>query len=296
MNPFNQYNETDRLRKVIIGRYDTYSRVPEYIERVNPEQEKGLPDINQLRREMENFRIALIKEHVDVLTPEPVGKFVYDQLTPRDIGVTIGNRFLLCNMTKKSRRYEAAGIFSYLNQQVEKEPNVLVPDSPAALMEGGDIVVDKGMIFVAQTERTNKEGIDYVTRNFGKEFNVIPIQTQSKKKGENILHLDCIFLPVGEKHALIYENGFKDIPLEIRGNYELIPINHNEQQALVTNVLSLSKKKVISRKHETAKRVNAVMMKKGIEVIELPFDAAPSTGGSFRCCTLPLERESREIN
>jgi N-dimethylarginine dimethylaminohydrolase len=290
MSQFFQYNETDDLKRVIIGRYDTYCHEPAYIERVNPEQLKGLPALEQLKLEMDGFRNALEQEGVEVLIPAPVGKFVYDQLTPRDLGVVIGDKFLVCNMARKSRRYEVAGILQYLDTESEKEPDVFIPDSPFMLMEGGDIIMDRGVLFVAQTSRTNREGIQYIKNTFKEEFRVVPVGTKSSAEGEDVLHLDCIFNPVGDRYALVYENGFRELPKEIQQNYELIEISRSEQQALATNVLSLSKTKVISRNHPDCERVNRLMEQKGLTVIRLPFDAVPSTGGSFRCSSLPLER------
>lgn len=287
MTNFHQYSETNRLCQVILGRYDTYCRVPEYIERVNPEQRKGLPTIEKLKDEMEKFRAVLEDEGVEVFIPEPVGKFVYDQLTPRDLGVTIGKRYLICNMSKKIRRYEVAGIFKFIDQLAEQEPNIIIPDSPTALMEGGDIIIDKGKIYVAETNRTNQEGIEFLEKTFGDEFKVIPIQVNSEG---NILHLDCIFNPAGNGYALVYEPAFTKIPSEMKADYELLPVTRAEQQALATNFLSLSKNKVISSKN--TKRVNALLKERDIEVIEIPFDAVNATGGSLRCASLPLVRRT----
>lgn len=290
MSNFAQYNETDTLEQLIIGRYDTYSSEPAYIERVNRAQEECLPSYQQLQEEIDAFHNTLQQEGIEVLIPDPVGKFVYDQLTPRDIGVTIGQKFLLCNMFHKSRRYESAGIFKYIDKKSDNEPEILIPDSPDILIEGGDIIVDKKRIFVGLTERTNKEGFKYLQKTFKNEFEIIPIKVKSRQEGEDILHLDCMFNPVGKRHALIYEEGFKNLPAAIHSNYNLIPITRKEQKELVLNLLSLSKTKVINRKHTKAERINSMLRDIGIEVIELPFNAVTSTGGSFRCSSLPLRR------
>ena len=100
------------------------------------------------------------------------------------------------------------------------------------------------------------------------------------------MHLDCSFLPVGDGHALIYPDGMRDIPAALRETYDLIEVTRDEQQRLGTNVLSLAPDCVISRQDST--RINAEMRSRGIEVVELPYSEPPKTGGSFRCCTLPL--------
>lgn len=288
---FSQYNETDPLTRVIIGRYEGYRKAEEYVEIVNEEQKKGLPEVGQLKTEFDDFQKAMENHGVEVITPEYVGKFVYDQLTPRDIGFVVGNKFVLCHMKKASRRYEAAGIFKALNEISGAGMDILIPEDYDTLLEGGDVMADKGNLFVGLSQRSNEKGYEFLKHHFGDEFNVVPLHCKSLDKGENVLHLDCTFNPVGENLALIYKQGFETIPDEIRNNYEWIEVQDNEQAVLATNVLSLDEKTVISRNHPKCKRVNDEMRKHGLEVIEIDFNGAPATGGSFRCCTLPLYRK-----
>lgn len=287
---FRQYAETAPLEKVIIGRYEGYRAVEEYTELVNESQKRGLPSEGQLRAEFEGFRKALEQEGVEVLIPEYVGKFVYDQLTPRDLGVTIGRQFVLCNMVRASRRYEAAGIFKYLLQMQGPEPTVLLPPSNDILLEGGDIIVDKGYIFVGISQRTNQAGYEYLKQQFESSFEVVPVYCRSLNEGQDVLHLDCTFNPLGHKHALIFPGGFRELPQPIRDQYDWIEVSAEEQAALGTNVLSIDPKTVISRRHSSCLHINAAIREAGLRVIELPFDGAPATGGSFRCCSLPLHR------
>lgn len=291
LNTFSQFSETDTLKKVIIGRHQGYAEDEAYIEIVNEEQKKGLPQQGQLKEEFENFRNTLEERGVEVLIPERVGPFVYDQLTPRDIGVTIGDRFLICNMVKASRRYEVAGVFRYINQMQGKEPAIALPPDQDILVEGGDILVDKGNIFVGLSQRTTERGFEYLDDQFGADFNLIPVRCRSLEEGQNVLHLDCTFNCIGEDHALIYAEGFQVIPEEMR-QYRWIEVSAEEQGLLGTNVLSLDKKTIISRDHPKLKNLNNRIREEGFEVIEIPFDGAPATGGSFRCCTLPLVREA----
>lgn len=288
-NRFQQYSETDRLTKVVIGRVEGYKKVEEYIERVNASQKNELLSLGSLQKEFEIFAETLKAHGVEVLRPNYVGKFVYDQLTPRDIGVTIGDKFVICNMAKSSRRYEVAGIFEHILSVDGPEPTILIPPEPTMLLEGGDIIVDKEHIFVGLTSRTNSEGADFLKQAFGSEFDVGTIQCKSQ-----ILHLDCVFNPVGKNHALIYPDGIERIPEAIASNYTLIEVTQNEQQALATNVLSLSPERVISREHPDCRRVNQKMREAEIQVLNIPFDSAPATGGSLRCCSLPLIRVPKD--
>lgn len=290
MHQLSQYNETDPLKTVIIGRYEGYRANEAYVEVVNESQKRGLPTENELKPEFDQFRSELEKRGVEVLIPDYVGEFVYDQLTPRDIGITIGHKFVIANMVKRSRRYEVAGIFNYLNQATGPGPPILIPSERDMLLEGGDIIVQNGRIYVGISQRTNQQGFEFLQHHFSRDFEVIPVHCRRLEEGEDVLHLDCTFNPVGKYHALIYPNGFREIPPSIRQNFDWIEVTYEEQEMLSVNVLSLDEQTVVVRDHPKCERVNREMETIGLEVIRLPFDGAPRTGGSLRCCSLPLVR------
>ena len=120
------------------------------------------------------------------------------------------------------------------------------------------------------------------------DYEIVPIYLSGLADGEDVLHLDCSFLPVGDGYALIYPGGMREIPAVLRETYELIEVTREEQQVLGTNVLSISPTCVVSQ--PTSTRINAEMRARGIDVLEVPYSEPPKTGGSFRCCTLPLHR------
>lgn len=285
---FSQFNETDTLKTVIIGRWEGFHEDEKYSNVLNEKRDN--PSTNQLKTEFEAFQKALEENGVEVLIPEYVGKFLYDQITPRDVATVIGNQIVICNMSNSSRKYEIAGIFPLIRDYVGDEPTMLIAPVDC-LIEGGDIMVDKGRMIVGLSQRTNIKGYEWLLDNFTNKMEVIPVYLTDLKKEEKVLHLDCAFNPVGENSALIYMDGIKPIPDFFEKEYDLIRVNKDEQQALATNVFSISKDLVIARDHPQSKRVVGEMRQRGIEVIEIPFDGAPSTGGSFRCCTLPLVRE-----
>lgn len=165
-------------------------------------------------------------------------------------------------------------------------PVIHVPEE--ILIEGGDVIIHEGFIYVGISERTSRGAVDFLAHKFP-QFEVIDIPLRSRRSGHEILHLDCAFMPVGNKKALFYPGGFEEVPPAISRRYDLIEVTDKEQKELAVNVLSLSPQTVVSR--SSASRVNALLRDAGLEIIELDFDEAPKTGGSFRCCTLPLRRE-----
>jgi N-dimethylarginine dimethylaminohydrolase len=249
-----------------------------------------MPTKEKSKEEFSAFEDAMIKEGIEVLheVPCPPESAVVNQSYSRDIGFVIADTFYISSMARPSRINEWHSIASLIERMPE-ERVVKVPQNLVA--EGGDIVVDKGHVFVGISQRTTKEGFDYLSgqvTDSGLKF--VPIYLRSLTEGADVLHLDCAFVPVGEDSALIFEQGMDEIPEEIRRNYNLIAVTEEEQQELATNVLAISPSRVMAR--DSAHRANDEMSKHGIEVIPIKFDQAPRVGGSLRCCTLPLVRAS----
>lgn len=280
-------SETGRLRSVIIGYPDNFHQVPPAI--INETQKQyyfgpNRPTRERVMAELDGFKQTLTSHGVAVLQPEQLDG-VPDQLMTRDIGVVIGDTFVVTKMARESRRDEWLGLLPILDQ-IGTQRVIKVPDD--IVLEGGDVIVDNGRLFVGLSQRTGPEGAAYLASRFP-QFEVVPVPLKQLVDGENVLHLDCSFVPVGPRNALIYPDGLAQMPAAIAEEYDLIEVTKAEQQILATNVLSLSPTQVIARNR--ASRVNAELRQCGLEVIELPFDDPPKTGGSFRCCSLPLWRD-----
>lgn len=280
-------NETGRLRRVVIGNPETFV-LPEPI---NPKMlvydadHPEAPTRESLAPQYQDLRAALEERGVEVLQPKPVDG-VPDQLTPRDIGVVIGSTLVVCAMRPESRREEWRGIESIIDA-IDDEHVLRVP--AGSFVEGGDVVVDRGFVFVGMSDRSTPAGAAVLRERFGDEFEVISVPLKSDDDGEDVLHLDCAFVPVGERHALIYPDGFRAIPDAIRDEYEWIEVDREEQHHLFTNVLSVDANTVFSRR--SAVRVNQALRDAGLDVVEIAFSETTKVGGSFRCASLPLVRE-----
>ncbi|MFK8032331.1 MAG: dimethylarginine dimethylaminohydrolase family protein [Gammaproteobacteria bacterium] len=281
-------SETGRLRRVVIGSPHTFV-LPEPINQKQREwltDESLRPTRERLIPEFQSFQSALEDHGVEVIVPEPVDG-VPDQLTPRDIGVVISDVFVRMRMATSCRANEWRGIERII-QALPESSYLVVPDT--AVLEGGDVVVDQNFIFVGTGERSNEEGVAFLHERFGDRYEVIQVPLRGESHGEDILHLDCAFVPLGKGKALIYPDGMAQIPDAIRDTYDWIEVTKAEQQILSTNVLSLDSQTVISR--SAATRINETLREHGLDVIEIVFADTPKSGGSFRCASLPLNRDA----
>jgi len=284
-------NEFDRLTHVVVGTAHGYHRNPSRVEIVNETQNKTFgagkhPTEEALTPEFASFKLALKNNGVHVYEPVLAPETVQDQTCPRDIGFVIGDVLVIAAMRNLSRKEEFTGIahlVEYWQGSILKAPE-------NAFLEGGDVIIDSEHLFVGIGQRSNSAGLDFLQTNFGEKYQIIPMPCRSIAQGEDILHLDCTFQPLGLGHALIYREGLASLPQTIDDKYSLIPVNRLEAEALATNVLSISPDTVIARSAPECARINEELRKHGYRVIEVPFDLVPSTGGSFRCATLPVRR------
>ncbi len=284
-------NEFDRLTHVVVGTGLGYHRNATLVEVVNETQKTtfrsgAYPTEKTLLPEFENFRQALQDNGVHVYEPKLAPDAVQDQTCPRDIGFVIGDVLVIASMSVRSRAEEIKGIahlFDYWQGHILKAPDDVN-------IEGGDVIIDQGRIFVGVGQRSNFAGLEFLKTSFGDKYQIIPMPCRSLADGEDVLHLDCTFQPLGLGHALIYPDGLETIPPEITDNYSLIPVNRLEAGALATNIFSIRPDTLIARNAPECARVNEELRKRGYQVIEVQFDLVPSTGGSFRCATLPIRR------
>lgn len=288
---FNVRNEFDPLAHVVLGTARGYHRTPALVEIVNGTQRRtveasGHPTEAQLLPEYAAFQSALEAAGVSVHQPELAPDSVQDQTCPRDIGFVIGDVFVAAGMRNASRTEELEGIRDLLARCSGR--SLAVPSGVA--LEGGDVVVDGTHVFVGCGQRSDAAGLTFLQEHFGERFELVPLPCRSVAEGEDVLHLDCTFNPLGLGHALIYPRGLTTIPSVVRDKYAWIEVNRAEADALATNVLSIAPDTVIARAGPACARVNGALREAGYKVLEVAFDGVPSTGGSFRCATLPLQR------
>lgn len=271
-------SEYDVLRRVILCQ-------PQYmtIRDVINETQKHFEDEGihiELALEQHSEFVKTLNEHgVDVILL-PYHKKYPEQVFTRDIGFTLGQTIFVAEMATDVR----AGEENVLKQWLEDE-EISYYNLIGERIEGGDVIIDGDTIYVGLSERTTEKASEQLKRLLV-QYNVVAIPFK-----ERYLHLDCIFNIISPEVALIYPKALmqKDIDY-LASRYELIEVSEEEQFQLGTNVLSIGNKRVFSL--PINKNVNKQLRDRGFDVIEVDITEIIKSGGSFRCCTLPILRES----
>jgi N-dimethylarginine dimethylaminohydrolase len=275
-------------KTLCMSEYDVLKRVilcqPQYMtirEVINETQEYFKNEGIHIERAVEQhgeFVKTLKDNGVDVILL-PYHKKYPEQVFTRDIGFTLGQTIFVAKMATDVR----SGEENVLKQWLEDE-EISYYNLAEERIEGGDVVIDRETIYVGLSNRTDQKAAKQLQRLLN-QFNVITILFKEK-----YLHLDCIFNVVSPEVALIYPNALTKKDIEFFGSrYDLIEVSKEEQFQLGTNVLSIGNKKILSLPVNV--KVNKELRNRGFEVIEVDITEIIKSGGSFRCCTLPIFRE-----
>lgn len=273
------YTEYDVLKKVIVCQpqymtiRDVINETQKHFKNEGIHIEKALEQHNQ-------FVDTLRQNHVEVYLP-PYHRKYPEQVFTRDIGFVLGETIFVADMASKVRNGEEEVLKRWLEDEEISYYNII-----GHQIEGGDVIIDRDRIYIGLSDRTKKEAIEQIQKLLNKQFEIIPVHFHEK-----YLHLDCVFNIVSPDVALIFPGALDQEHIgKLKEQYELIEVTEEEQFTLGTNVLSIGNRKIISL--PVNKKVNEALRNHGFEVIEVDITEIIKSGGSFRCCTLPIERES----
>lgn len=272
-------SETGRLRTVLMARMNQFVLHEPMNEVQRRFYAEAPPRAERLIAQHEALAGALSAAGVEIVWAD-VRPDTLHQIFVRDIAVVVLDTLVVCAPSQPLRVNEPKALEGLLSRA---EGPVARVDS--GFVEAGDVMVHGGTLYVGLSPRTDAGGLSWLAERFGDRLEVVPL-----KLAEPFIHLDVVFGPVGRRQALVYPPAFTGESLALlRGRFELIEVDRLEQFGLATNVLSISPDTVISAAHQT--RVNGLLRKAGLQVVEVAYDEVAKLGGSFRCATCPLVRE-----
>nr|WP_235420809.1 arginine deiminase family protein [Jeotgalibacillus soli] len=251
------------------------------IKKVINETQKHFLDHNIDRvkaMEQHNTFMEVLKTHgAEIIQFPPLETFP-EQVFTRDIGFTIGDTVFVSTMGNDIRRGEESLLLSWLQGAGEFAKKI-----ESHSIEGGDVVIDQSTVWVGVSKRTTEAAIKELQGKLP-QHEVIAVPFDSK-----YLHLDCLFNVISPTDALIYIPAFSKESRDLFGSrYSLIEVNEKEQFTMGPNVLSIGNGKIISLPEN--QQLNEKLRHTGYEVIEVDISEIIKSGGSFRCCTLPINR------
>jgi N-dimethylarginine dimethylaminohydrolase len=282
-------DETSPLETVIVGIADSPGPA-----RVDNEwskeaiREGSYSDEAQLVPCVEGFVKVLTAAGVNVL--RPVNRPALLQVFTRDVGFVIGGLFIRARMKETSRAAE----YSMIEHHVRAVAEVVITPPESVILEGGDVVLHRDVIFVGVGRRTNQSAVDFLEEQFPKRQIVdIDLVHGTRDAHSDVLHLDCVLAPVGRDSAVVFANGFKHGIGPIAEHFpadKRIELTGDDLYNLTCNILSISPDHVVSCDSFTA--LNAQLEARGIKVSTVSYDAVRKLGGLLRCSTLPLCRKA----
>ncbi|MCA1055483.1 hypothetical protein LCM10_10855 [Rossellomorea aquimaris] len=270
-------NEYGRLKKVLVVS-PLNMRITEVINETQKHYLKENIDIDKAIKQHDQF-VRILEEHgVRVSHLEPLEE-LNEQVFTRDIGFCIGNEFFVSSMNAELRKGEVKVLMEWL--EANALPHIHLAGHS---IEGGDVLVDGKDVWVGISGRTNRLAIQNLKKLLPDHtVHALPLRS-------DILHLDCVFTILSEEAAIVYPPAFSKKDLQkIKARYNVIEVDDREQFQMGPNVLAIGDHKIISL---TGNRgLNEKIRGKGFTVIETDFSEIIKSGGSFRCCTLPVIRE-----
>ena len=300
----NVYDETSRLRSVLLGTAQSNGPVPKPEDAYDPKSLEHIlagtyPHEEDMIKEMEAFAAVFKKYDVQVFRPEILTDC--NQIFSRDIAFVIENKLIKANILP--HREEEFQAILHVLEFIAIE-NILYPPEEVHI-EGGYVMPWHEYIFVGTytghdypdyiTARTNWEGVEYIKEMFPhKKVKSFELRKCIVNPKENALHLDCCFQPLGHDKAIIHKNGFL-IEEEYEwlvshfGREHVFEITSDEMYHMFSNVFSISPEVVVSERNFT--RLNNWLRDQGFTVEEIPYAEVSKQGGLLRCSTMPLVRD-----
>ncbi|MCJ8006477.1 dimethylarginine dimethylaminohydrolase family protein [Lederbergia wuyishanensis] len=269
--------EYETLHKVILCQ-PKHMEIKEVINETQKQYKEENIDSDLATTQHREFIRSLEQQGVDVILIPPSKKYP-EQVFTRDIGFTIGNTLFVAEMASDIRLGEEEILKNILMGK-----GIQVQDLTTGIIEGGDVIIDKNTVYIGISSRTNSKAVEQLKKHLT-DYEIVPIPFKEK-----YLHLDCVFNILSPDEALYFPEALEQKTIEfLKTRFRLIEVSKDEQFTLGTNVLSIGKKRVFSL--PINKDVNRKLKENGFEVIEVDISEIIKSGGSFRCCTLPILRE-----
>ena len=183
-----------------------------------------------------------------------------------DTAVILDGKALITRPGAAARPPETGPIASALAPHLD-----LVTMEPPATLDGGDVMVAGGRIYVGRSARTNADGIELLRRVFGAQ-RVLPIGLPA-----NVLHLKCVVTPLGDGVVL----ADRSLSPELVPGMPIVRIPAEETYA--ANVVDVGGSVIAAAEFP---RALEALSAAGYRVLPVPTTEVQKADGSLTCQSL----------
>ncbi len=191
-----------------------------------------------------------------------------DSCFMQDPGLVVGGHAVLCRMGAPSRAGEPGLVAERLRRQfplhVIAEPGTL---------EGGDVIVTPGRIFVGESARTNAAGIHQLAKIVaaaGYEVMSVPVT--------KYLHLLSAVTYVGRNTVVALPDFAEHAAFR---DFDVVTVDYAEAHA--ADALGVGHHVLLPAGNP---RISAALKSRGFEILEIPLSAFAAADGGVTCLSL----------
>jgi N-dimethylarginine dimethylaminohydrolase len=241
------------------------------------------PDRRRLEAQHAGLVAALEAAGAEVIVADPVSATHVKGMFTRDPLVTVPGGAIVSRMAPRTRRGEERDVTGILGGLGVPILGTIVG---RGMFEGGTFAkLRPGLAVFGQSIRCNAEGADQVREilaRIGWELLVVPI-------GGFSIHLDIHFAMVAPGVALVDAPGLPYWFLERLRAEGIDCVWRHPEEPWAVNCLVLRPGTVLMS--ESAPRTAALLERRGIEVVTIPYDEVECNGGGVHCSTMELRRD-----
>ncbi len=272
------HNETSRLTDLCVCRG---TAVPPYHGFQNDHEEftkfPMLPwDRVKLVQQQERFYEAMERYGVRLHFVEHSDEHPWQMYT-RDTGFVVGDKLYFSRTRELPER---AGEIDLVRRCLTEVRDQDVVEITQGRIEGGDVLVEDGMVYVGLGTRTTPEAAAQLAQY---------VEVTTLYLGPNVMHLDTRMTILPGRRLLVYPGAFRPDDLRmLQSRFSMITVTEAEAIAMGTNVFVVDPETVVV--HAGFDRIAEAIEAEGLATERIDYSEPNALLGSFRCSTMPLAR------
>lgn len=326
LNSVNVYSEDGRLREVFFGRIDNF-RLPKYDPifdfageyTVNLLKEKGglllsEADPKWYKKASEQMdRVVAFLESKGIVVHRPadlsedmvknyaLNSSMINDVYSRDSVVSVGNSMFETSFMTPDRSRNKHAIRYATMELMNKGTDIKSVPQPLdtydhdmslePLVEGGDVMIDHGHIYVGNSgQATNSLGVQWI-RNAYPDWQVHEIMIKTDRFPHQ--HLDCALNAFSDWGVILEEDivgGISGLPEPLRRK-QWIQMTLDEAKLKLGNFIAISPTEIVMATEAKRLREAIASARPELTIYHFPYYDVGKIGGSFRCNTQPIYRE-----